>query len=71
MWTKNILRRFILCCTTLTNITVGSLPAGNAHLVTLVAARVVSELVVARPTEGGARGVVVVCRTLDAYPAQQ
>lgn len=50
-----------------TDITVCTLPAGDAHLVALVAACVVAELVIAGPTERCARGVVVVGRALDAY----
>lgn len=50
----------------LTFLAVGSLPAGQAELVAVLAACVVAELVVPRPAERCARRVVVVLRAPDA-----
>lgn len=51
----------------LTLLAVVSLPAGQAVLLALRRTRVVSELVVARPAEGGASRVVVVGLARDAH----
>lgn len=52
----------------LTLLTVGSLPAGQAHLVAFLAAGVVTELIVPWTAERGAGRVVVVIGTLHPYP---
>lgn len=47
---------------------VAALPPGQAHLLPIHSARVMSKTVVAGPTKRGARCVVVIGRAFDAHP---
>lgn len=47
---------------------VAALPPGQAHLLAVHSARVVSEAVVAGPAKRRTRRVVVICRAFDAHP---
>lgn len=55
----------------LTFLTIGSLPSGQAHFVTFIAACVMPELIVAWPTKCGARCVVIIFRTLNTNSVQK
>lgn len=54
----------------LTDVAVVTLPAGDALLVTVPVAVVMSELVVAGSTQLGAGGIVVVDSTVDPHPVR-